>query len=526
MKMKSKKVIIIGAGIAGMSAGCYLQMNGYETEIFESHGSPGGLCTSWKRKGYTIDGCIHGLVGSNPSHPWYALWDEIIDMDEIQFYNSPVTRGIVCKNGQIFYEYSDLNALQNYMEQISPEDKKPIRDFIKGIRKLKKINVFDLMGKKPREFFNVWDYLKMLKLLPGLFTMKKWFNVSLADFGDRFINPFLKEAVSQFASPVLFEMLVLSEMDQKRSGYPIGGSLYFSKLLEKSYLELGGKIHYNVQVVKINVISDEESQTDRATGITLETGELYEADIVISASDGYTTIFKMLDGKYVDQEILNLYEEMDLNPSRVLIHLGVNKKLKDLPDTIKLVLETPYKLADGSFFEALDIRVFNFDPTLTPEGKTLIEVALEIKNYDFWAKLRTEDRNAYRDLKEKIAKDIIEILSDCLVDIKMSVEMVDVATPATFNRYTNNLHGSIQGWANENIFAMKKVKKELPNLGNFYMIGHWVQPGGGVPTAFLSGRHVTQIICKRDKKKFQTEKIGNSVSIQAPECEVSSEIFL
>ena len=54
-----KSIIIIGAGIAGLSAGCYGQMNGYRTQIFEMGTKPGGLCTSWKRKGYTIDGCIH-----------------------------------------------------------------------------------------------------------------------------------------------------------------------------------------------------------------------------------------------------------------------------------------------------------------------------------------------------------------------------------------------------------------------------------------------------------------------------------
>jgi len=51
--------IIIGADVAGLSAGCYGQMNGYDTKIFELHTLPGGLCTSWKRKGYVFDGCIH-----------------------------------------------------------------------------------------------------------------------------------------------------------------------------------------------------------------------------------------------------------------------------------------------------------------------------------------------------------------------------------------------------------------------------------------------------------------------------------
>lgn len=62
--MARDRVIVIGAGIAGLPAGCYGQMNGYATEIFELHTLPGGLCTSWKRKGYTFDGCIQWLVGT------------------------------------------------------------------------------------------------------------------------------------------------------------------------------------------------------------------------------------------------------------------------------------------------------------------------------------------------------------------------------------------------------------------------------------------------------------------------------
>jgi len=66
----SKKVIIIGGGVAGLSAGIYGQLNGYDTEILEMHTLPGGQCTAWKRKGYTFDYCIHWLVGtsSGPFH--------------------------------------------------------------------------------------------------------------------------------------------------------------------------------------------------------------------------------------------------------------------------------------------------------------------------------------------------------------------------------------------------------------------------------------------------------------------------
>jgi phytoene dehydrogenase-like protein len=63
-------MIIIGAGLAGLSTGCYAQMNGYCTQIFEMHSKPGGLCTVWKRKGYTI-GTPGWVMGSKPANNDY-----------------------------------------------------------------------------------------------------------------------------------------------------------------------------------------------------------------------------------------------------------------------------------------------------------------------------------------------------------------------------------------------------------------------------------------------------------------------
>jgi phytoene dehydrogenase-like protein len=72
-----KSIIIIGAGMGGLSAGCYGQMNGYNTQIFEMHTLPGGQCASWKRKGYSFDACIHHLFGCSPSSKIYQLWNEL-----------------------------------------------------------------------------------------------------------------------------------------------------------------------------------------------------------------------------------------------------------------------------------------------------------------------------------------------------------------------------------------------------------------------------------------------------------------
>jgi phytoene dehydrogenase-like protein len=71
--VKSRTLIIVGAGIGGLSTGCYALMNGYRVRIFESHGTPGRLCTAWNRDGYVFDGCIHNLAGTSDGRGLCAI---------------------------------------------------------------------------------------------------------------------------------------------------------------------------------------------------------------------------------------------------------------------------------------------------------------------------------------------------------------------------------------------------------------------------------------------------------------------
>jgi phytoene dehydrogenase-like protein len=91
--------------------------------------------------------------------------------------------------------------------------------------------------------------------------------------------------------------------------------------------------------------------------------------------------------------------------------------------------------------------------------------------------------------------------------ISDQIEAVDVATPMTYERYTGNWQGSMEGWLiTTKTMSMSMrggMDKTLPGLDNFYMAGQWVEPGGGVPTAAMPGRRVSQMICKQDKKPFE-----------------------
>jgi phytoene dehydrogenase-like protein len=115
-----------------------------------------------------------------------------------------------------------------------------------------------------------------------------------------------------------------------------------------------------------------------------------------------------------------------------------------------------------------------------------------------------EDSSRYKAEKEQICDQVVSILDQRFPGFANLIEMRDVASPITYIRYTGNWQGSHQGWMVTPKTGLFRMKHVLPGLDNFFMAGHWVEPGGGVPSAALSGRNVTQILCKKDKKPFVT----------------------
>lgn len=124
----SKSVIIIGAGMAGLAAGCYLQMNGFKTKIFEMHNKPGGLCTAWKRKDYTFDLCVDFLIGISPHSDVYKVWEELGMVQDREFITSEDFIHVIDKQGNRFIGYTDPDKLRDHMLSFSSEDEKLIKN--------------------------------------------------------------------------------------------------------------------------------------------------------------------------------------------------------------------------------------------------------------------------------------------------------------------------------------------------------------------------------------------------------------
>ena len=493
--MAEKSIVIIGAGIAGLSTGCYGQMNGYGTQIFELHDKPGGLCTSWKRKGYTFDGCIHWLVGSGSGTAFHRVWEELGALQGRRIVDHEEFFRIEGTDGKTLIIYTDVDQLEQHIKELSPTDADVIKEFTDAVRFFSRS---EMPLGKPRELYGPLDGVKMMfRMRRFMKPFMKWKKTSVHEFASRFSDPFLREVfpliidINDF--PMVALLFTLAVMHKRDAGYPIGGSLAFARAIERRYLDLGGEIHYKSRVEKILV------ENDHAIGVRLTDGTEHRADMVVSAADGHATIFDMLEGKYVNDKIRGYYDELPIFQPVIQVSLGVDRDLSGEPHTIIYTFEKPVTIA-GEEREWLNVKHYCFDPTLTPQGKSAVTVLIN-SNYDYWKPL-LEDRGRYESEKQQIAAEVINQLDKRFPGLKEQVEVVDVATPMTYERYTGNWQGSFEGWLiTTKTFGMS-MSKTLPGLKSFYMVGQWVEPGGGLPPAALSGRNVIQIICKRDRKQF------------------------
>ena len=153
--------------------------------------------------------------------------------------------------------------------------------------------------------------------------------------------------------------------------------------------------------------------------------------------------------------------------------------------------------------DRLDIEVFNFDPTLMPEGKTVIKVVLD-SDYDYWKTLY-QNKEKYKIQKQKLAKEIAEHLEKRFPELISKIEATDVVTPVSVEHWTSAYRGC-QAWGAPKQFQKEVTKngvsKSLPGLENFFMVGQWAIGTIGLNTVCLTGRNLIRDLCKRDGKKF------------------------
>jgi len=494
----SKKVVIIGGGIAGLSAGIYSAMNGFETEIIEMHDVAGGQCTAWNRKGYRFDFCLHWLVGTSKG-AFHEIWKETnVINNETEIIDHEIHSRILDDEGNEFIIYSNIERWEKYLIELAPEDKTSIQKMCTDMRKSALLEPFALAP----ELRSLFDYIKIIpQMLPVFNVIRKFGRLTCKEYFEKlnFKSKRIKSVFFQLYGKRNFSALafifMLGWYNQKNAGYIKGGSYPLAQRMVEKFGNLGGKLALKKKVEKILV------DNNVAKGVLLSDGTTIPADFVISAADGYTTIFNMLDAKYMSKEIDSAYKNWELFTPIVQVSFGIKKAISsDSPIIINI--SKGKKIGKTKLENGYSVMNYSFDSTMAPKGKTTI-----VLRYDSpWKLWEDINENKYRDEKLQIQKDATTFLEKEYPGISAFIEVIDVATPKTDVRYTGVKDGAYEGFMPSKENMMKSLKMQLPGLRNFYMAGQWLFPGGGLPPSAQTGKWAVQLICKKEKLQFVSNK--------------------
>jgi phytoene desaturase len=488
--MSDRRLLIVGGGLSGLSAGCYARAAGYRTTIVEHNLALGGVCTAWTRGPYTIDGCIQWLTGGAFS----SFYRELGILPKVEL--RPLERFTTYKDLRTGVEIAvvrDLDAFARTLEAISPKDKKEIRRLIDAARKFAEV----APPAEPRELETFREGLSAMWSMRHQLGDLVHFRRSMASWtASSLESPVLGRLFNRLApseAPALVLLMILGYLERGWLSVPVGGTASFRDALVETYERLGGDVMLHATVDEIIV------ESDRVLGVRLADGSMLDADVVISTSSTPETVLRLLGGRYGATETKDRLARWKLFEPIVLASFGAELSLEGVPST-QLIDGVPPFTMGGRESDHLYVRVWSGDPAFAPKGHSVVQATFAT-SYEWWA----TRGNRYAAAKDEAAEQALAVLEPHLPGLTRAVRVVDVSTPITYWSMARSWRGAYEGWIPSTSSFFGHIDKKLPDLEGFYMAGQWVEPGGGVPLAVLSGRQAVQLLCADDARPFVAE---------------------
>ena len=509
----SKKILIIGGGISGLTAGVYAQKAGFEAHIFEQHSVPGGECTGWDRKGFHSDNCAHWMMGSSPGSELNELWTETGALGDVEILraDSMYTSEL---NGEEITLWHDIERTRREMLALSPEDKEEIEDLIKACKMAQNVKI---PAAKPAELFGAADIIRML-LTTGkaLKLFKKYENLDTKELMSRFKHPLLRCVISDFCTvdslgysfPMAYGNFV-----GKDGGIPRGGSRAMALRMQKRFLELGGHYHGGCRVEKIlleasadstaNTVETKGKIPQPASGLKLSDGQIITGDYIIPACDINVTFRKLLPDIFVPE----MLKRMDENPEDFPIYNTFHAAfaLHDARNLIGRERIMDCRQIQGMPFlgDRLTIKVYDYEPDFAPKGKQLVQAFLggSSKMFEYWQKLY-EDKEQYQAKKQELAGQIQKLLEQRFPECAGKLELLDTWTPMTYMRYCDAYKGFYQSFTvTRNSKPYSTPSAYVEGIPNLVLAGQWLNPPGGLPGAAIAGKYAVMRIAHLEAGK-------------------------
>lgn len=486
--MTEKNVIIIGAGIAGLSAGVYAAKAGFKTTILESHIIPGGLSTSWKRKGYLFEGGMHWLTGSSEKLTLNQIWKETGALQENNpIFNKDPFYTLITGNKKL-HLYKNIDKLAKHLLEYAPEDKKAIKRLRRDVKLFEGVHmpVKDVLGLKAKKHYQP-SLLELLKMAPAVLRLSALTKQSYVDYVFKFKNAdirrLLLSVIGTRYNAVSF-IYTLASFSSGDCGYPEGGSLRMSQNMADTFEACGGTIQYKTFVEEVVI------ENKKVVGVKTDKGFM-PCDAVIVTQDTRRAIDTLFNPPLEDKWAKTMRKHV-VSEQNMFICLGVKADLKNYPRAMVLPLKENLCFA-GLEFDSLRVNNYALYKNHSPEGCSTLTCLLIGDSYNYWKKAKED--GTYKEKKQELANEFIARLSELIPEIKDNVEVTDVATPLTYERYCKSYEGS---WMSVWEPGGKSINYPIKcnSVDGLYFAGQRSMMPGGLPIAVCAGRTAVQLLCK------------------------------
>ncbi|MFN5026127.1 MAG: phytoene desaturase family protein [Bacteroidota bacterium] len=489
--MKTKHAIVIGSGVAGLSAASYLARKGMRVTVLEKNATPGGRARKFEAEGFMFD------MGPR----WYWMPDVFekfyndfgkTTADFYELKRLDPSYKVFWKNGEGIDIPADMQQLELLFERFESGSGKKIRAFLKEAAYKYEVGINDLVYKPSLSLLEFAD----MRLLNGLVKMDVF--TSMKKHVRSFVShPFLIELLEfpilflgalPANTPALYSLMNYADMSLG-TWYPMGGMHKIIEAFVSIAQSQGVELKCNAEVTAIETI------TGKAKRVITARGETLEADVVVGAGD-YHHIDQNVLGKNDQSYTPQYWDSRKLAPSCLLYYVGLNTKLKNLTHHnlffdadfmhhAKEIYEHPKWPADPLFYASVPSIT---DPTVAPHGMEnlflLIPVAPgltdteEIKEQYFNLIMQRLEERTQQSIRPHVVYKRSYAMSNFVAD---------------YHAFKGNAYGLANTLMQTAILKPRMKSKKVSNL---YYAGQLTVPGPGVPPSIISGKVVANLIEK------------------------------
>jgi phytoene desaturase len=488
--VKAKSLLVIGAGIGGITAATHLARGGLHVTVLEKNARPGGRCDRFSREGHHFDtGPTLFVMPRLYEAEFRALGTSMHERLDLQRVDP--TYHLVFDNGSQLSLTSDLKSMQEQLEIIQPGSFQGLLRYLQEGERHYQLVLQKLVNRDFRrapDFFSIQNLALIFRLKP---LINHYRNMSAY-----FAEPRLKSAftfqdiymgLSPFEAPATFSMMPYTELAHG-VWYPKGGMYSIVESLMDLARQAGVEFSFNSAVERI------DTDSNHARGVSLADGSRLEADVVLANADL----------PYVYQNLLpqdgmaEALARKRFSCSVISFFWGLDKTYPDLgPHT--LFLADDYRENFNSIMRDLSLPAnpslylhapARLDPAMAPPGQDTLTAIVPVGH------LSENGEQHWGELRDKAREHVFRRLRTLgITGIEAHIKFEEIYTPISWAKRYNLVKGSTHGLSHRLAqMAYFRPSNRHPRYQNLYFVGASTHPGTGMPTAMVSGRLVAERI--------------------------------